>query len=50
MKKILIDFETGFEGDTVVPITIGRIMLGNHVGRLYFHPDGKIKLYVDRSC
>ena len=43
MKKVEIAFETDFEHDAVLAIHIGRLTIGDHVMRLYFTPEGKVK-------
>lgn len=44
--KVLVDFPACFESDRVLPIQLGRVMVGNHVGRLIFCDDGKMRLIL----
>ncbi len=48
--KIEIDFETDFDRGKALPIHIGRLSIGNHIGRFYFSPKGKTVLYINSKA
>lgn len=48
--KIQVEFESDFETDSVVPIHFGRIRLGEHILRLNFHPDGRIRGMISKTA
>lgn len=50
MRKVEIEFPGNFEDGGVLPISIGRLILGDSVCRLYFGPDGKMKMFCDAGA
>lgn len=48
--KIEVEFDKDFEGDTVLPIHLGRIMIGTYIARLGFFPDGKVRMFVEKRA
>lgn len=48
--KIIVEFGSSFENDSVVPIPLGRLMLGDTIGRLIFCPDGKMKMIINETA
>ena len=50
--KVEVDFPAPFdrEGQVVLPIHLGRLMLGSHIARLYFKPNGTMTLAVDKRA
>jgi hypothetical protein len=48
--KIEIDFEKGFDSDGILPIPLGRIHIGDHIGRFFFSPKGKTVLCINSKA
>lgn len=48
--KIPVEFEANFESDGLCPIHVGRLMIGPHVMRLYFYPDGYVKGVISETA
>ena len=44
MKKVPIDFPVDFDGDQIMSLAIGRLLIGGAVCRLFFGADGKLRL------
>ena len=49
MKKVSIEFPSEFETDEILPLPIGRLMIGGRVCRLVFTPAGELHLYAPKS-
>lgn len=47
--KVEVNFDSEFD-DTILPIPLGRIHVGNHIGRLCFLPSGKTALIVSAEA
>lgn len=45
-----IKFPHAFEHDRDLPIPLGRIHIGDHIGRLSFCPDGKLRLFISKTA
>ena len=51
MKKVEIGFEVDFETKTLIPKSLGRLVVGDGVARVVLQPeDGKVHLYVAKSA
>lgn len=48
--KIEVEFDSSFEDHKPIPIQLGRIYLGQHVVRLAFMPDGKVKMLLPKAA
>lgn len=48
--KVEVDFPADFESDRVIPIHLGRLMIGPHVARLYLCPDGNVRMSISKSA
>ena len=48
--KVEIDFAESYEENTALPIPIGRIYIGNYVGRFFFTPEGKTRLFINEKA
>lgn len=48
--KVEIEFDSCFETNKPIPIQLGRLYLGQHVVRLAFTVDGKMKMLVPKSA
>lgn len=46
MTKIAIDFPANFGSDRVLPIQLGRLILGHHVVRVLFTKEGQMELLI----
>lgn len=49
-KKVEIEFSVDFSTDRVIPKHLGRIQLGNHIGRLMLFPDGQVRLGISNTA
>ena len=47
--KIEIEFPAAFESNVPGTIHLGRLQIGNSVGRLRFGIDGKMHLYIHKG-
>lgn len=50
MPKIEINFPADFDSDKVLPLQIGRIIIGKHIARLMFTTKGEVTMYIDKSA
>jgi len=48
--KIEIEFDADFEGNKALPIHVGRIMIGTHIARIGFFPDGKVRMFIEKRA
>lgn len=48
--KVEIDFDYDLEREKYLPIPLGRLHIGDHIGRLFFSPEGKTILFVDKCA
>ena len=48
--KVEIEFEQSFDTNEVLPIHLGRLIIGNHIGRLFFSPEGKTILAINEKA
>lgn len=48
--KVEIEFDSSFGDNEPIPIQIGRLYLGNHVVRLAFTVDGKVKMLLPKAA
>jgi len=48
--KVEIDFDKAHDSGELIPIYVGRLKIGDHHGRLYFGPDGKIKMFIEKQA
>ena len=45
-----IEFQEDFASKVALPIPLGRIHIGNYIGRLFFTVSGKTVLYVSKGA
>ena len=48
--KIEIEFEKDYETDKPILIHLGRLQIGNHIGRLVFTPEGNQRLVISEAA
>ena len=48
--KVEVDFDQSFDSEQLIAKSLGRLQIGNHIGRLYFTPEGKTRLVINKKA
>lgn len=48
--KVIVDFPAIFDSDEPLPLQLGRLVLGSHIVRLVFTPDGQMKMAISQKA